>query len=65
LLPDHEPEKPLMSRHNTQIRKEISTRIDKDQSSSGCNPATPLATTLHDFYRKFGLCECAGDAKRS
>lgn len=54
-----------MSRHNTQIRKEISTRIDKDQSSPGCNPATPLATTLHDFYRKFGLCECAGDSKRS
>lgn len=54
-----------MSRHNTQIRKEISTRIDKSPITSGCNPTTPLATTLHDFYRKFGLCECTGDPKRS
>ncbi|HEX2053453.1 MAG TPA: hypothetical protein VHJ78_06995 [Actinomycetota bacterium] len=54
-----------MSRHNTQIRKEISLRIDRDQSAPGCHPGTPLATTLHDFYRKFGLCECAGDARRT
>ena len=54
-----------MSRYNTQIRKEITMRIDKAQPSAGCHPATPLAATLHDFYRKFGLCECAGDTRRT
>lgn len=54
-----------MSRHNTQIHKEISTRIDRSQQATGCSPSTPLGTTVHDFYRKFGLCECAGDSKRS
>lgn len=37
-----------------------SSQVAPKDSSSGCSANSPLAATVHDIYRKFGLCECVG-----
>lgn len=42
-----------------------STKTSHKESSSGCSANSPLASTVHDLYRRFGLCECVGEQRRA
>ena len=35
------------------------------QGSGGCPTNTPFSATVHEIYRKLGLCECVWIEKRT
>jgi hypothetical protein len=42
-----------------------SSKEGQRQSSGECTTNSSLAATVHDIYRKLGLCECVGVQKRA
>lgn len=42
-----------------------SSKAAPREVANGCTANSPLAATVHDIYRKFGLCECVGVQRRA
>jgi hypothetical protein len=47
------------------IHLAYSSKEEPGQASAGCATNSLIAATVHDIYRKLGLCECVAAQKRA